>query len=148
MYKFCAVCVVSQDLCILKFGAIIKYLHLMYTVIRHVTHFHYGWTQTFTLSTVHIRLKHTNCFKNHLLSILLPFLKSAQTMVDPREITWNACFLKAPQLPASTGLWATKWFSSPLWLVSGLMLLIRVVTFPEIAVVHSSPPSDYPSYCG
>lgn len=37
---------------------------------------------------------------------------------------------------------------STLWSVSGLMLLIREVTFQEIAIVHSSPPSDYLRYCG
>lgn len=43
---------------------------------------------------------------------------------------------------------ATEWFSVPLWLVSELMLLIRDMTFPETATVHSTPPSDYLSYCG
>lgn len=64
-----------------------------------------------------------------------------ENMVNPPKVPASH-FLKAPFLPASTPLDATKWFQVPLRLVRGLILLIRKATFPEIAVVLSSPPSD------
>lgn len=64
-----------------------------------------------------------------------------ENMVNPQKVP-DSHFLKALLLPASTPLDATKWFQVPLRLVRGLILLIRKATFPEIAVVLSSPPSD------
>lgn len=62
--------------------------------------------------------------------------------VIPQNGPGKSHFLKVAQLSATTclpPLGTTKWSSVPLWPVSGLMLLIIGVTFPEIAIVLSSP---------
>lgn len=62
--------------------------------------------------------------------------------VIPQNGPGKSHFLKVAQLSATTcspPLRTTKWSWVPLWPVSGLMLLIIGVTFPEIAIVLSSP---------
>lgn len=90
----------------------------------------------------------STCISLHPLTVLNPLslprcccYEVNENMVNPQKVP-DTHFLKALLLPASTPLDATKWLQVPLWLVRGLILLIRKATFPEIAVVLSSPPSD------